>query len=92
MSRAFITVIVIILSSMRSGFRVWPDVRQLCFRKGLVYGFMRFFSTPLKSLHRTASRSLRINTTSPSSPMQAYFQGREMISECTALSLLIVTF
>ncbi|KAK7257885.1 hypothetical protein RIF29_32190 [Crotalaria pallida] len=44
----------------RSGFCVWPDVRQLCFRKGLLYGFMRLFSTPLKTL-RGASRSLRVD-------------------------------
>ncbi|KAK4566606.1 hypothetical protein RGQ29_002750 [Quercus rubra] len=47
-------------SRVRSGFRVWPGVRQLCFRKGLLYGFLRFFSTPLKTL-RGASRSLRVN-------------------------------
>ncbi|OIW08977.1 hypothetical protein TanjilG_05953 [Lupinus angustifolius] len=45
---------------MRSGFRVWPNVRQFSFKKGLLYGFMHFFSTPLKSLRSTASRSLRV--------------------------------
>ncbi|MFQ6632412.1 hypothetical protein Gotur_009287 [Gossypium turneri] len=34
-------------------------MRQLCLRKGLVYGFMRFLSTPFKTL-RGASRSLRV--------------------------------
>ncbi|KAL2332227.1 hypothetical protein Fmac_019808 [Flemingia macrophylla] len=46
-------------SRVRSGLCVWPDVRQLCFRKGILYGFMRLFSTPLKTL-RGASRSLRV--------------------------------
>nr|ACU18557.1 unknown [Glycine max] len=44
---------------VRSGLCVWPNVRQLCFRKGILYGFMRLFSTPLKTL-RGASRSLRV--------------------------------
>ncbi|XP_047151228.1 probable hydroxyacylglutathione hydrolase 2, chloroplastic isoform X1 [Vigna umbellata] len=44
----------------RSGFCVWPDARQLCLRKGLLYGFMRLFSIPLKTL-RGASRSLRVD-------------------------------
>ncbi|KAI4324345.1 hypothetical protein L6164_023892 [Bauhinia variegata] len=44
---------------VRSGLCVWPDVRQLCLRKGLLYGFMQLFSTPLKTL-RLASRSLRV--------------------------------
>ncbi|KAH1224680.1 putative hydroxyacylglutathione hydrolase 2, chloroplastic [Glycine max] len=44
----------------RSGFCVWPDARQLCLGKGLLYGFMRLFSIPLKTL-RGASRSLRVN-------------------------------
>ncbi|XVF65633.1 hypothetical protein PTKIN_Ptkin09bG0264700 [Pterospermum kingtungense] len=34
-------------------------MRQLCIRKGLVYGFMRLLSTPFKTL-RGASRSLRV--------------------------------
>ncbi|XVF37662.1 hypothetical protein REPUB_Repub20aG0028800 [Reevesia pubescens] len=34
-------------------------MRQLCIRKGLVYGFMRLVSTPFKTL-RGASRSLRV--------------------------------
>ncbi|KEH30349.1 hydroxyacylglutathione hydrolase [Medicago truncatula] len=37
-----------------------PDVRQICFRKGLLYGFSRVFSIPLKTL-RGASRSLRVD-------------------------------
>ncbi|KAH7521130.1 hypothetical protein FEM48_Zijuj07G0000500 [Ziziphus jujuba var. spinosa] len=44
---------------MRSGLCVWPGMRQLCLRKGLLYGFMRLFSTPLKTL-RGASRSLKV--------------------------------
>ena len=47
------------VSQVRSGFCVWPDVRQLRFRKGILFGFMRLFSTPLKTL-RVASRSLRV--------------------------------
>ncbi|QHN94882.1 putative hydroxyacylglutathione hydrolase 2 [Arachis hypogaea] len=44
---------------VRSGFCMWPNARQLCFRKGILYGFMRLFSTPLKTL-RVASRSIRV--------------------------------
>jgi hypothetical protein len=39
---------------------VWPNVRQLCFRKGILYGFMRLFSTPYKTLRGGASRSLKV--------------------------------
>ncbi|KAL1298363.1 hypothetical protein HN51_042735 [Arachis hypogaea] len=46
-------------SRVRSGFCMWPNARQLCFRKGILYGFMRLFSTPLKTL-RVASRSIRV--------------------------------
>ncbi|XVF29425.1 hypothetical protein REPUB_Repub15cG0120100 [Reevesia pubescens] len=46
-------------SRVRSGPCVWPGMRQLCIRKGLVYGFMRLLSTPFKTL-RGASRSLRV--------------------------------
>ncbi|XP_062173568.1 hydroxyacylglutathione hydrolase 2, mitochondrial-like [Alnus glutinosa] len=45
---------------VRSGLRVWPGMRQLCLRGGLLYGFFRFLSTPLKTL-RGASRSLKVN-------------------------------
>ncbi|CAM8994697.1 unnamed protein product [Rhodiola kirilowii] len=38
---------------------LWPGMRQLCFRKNLLYGFMRIFSMPLKTL-RGASRSLKV--------------------------------
>lgn len=46
-------------SRARSGLCVWPGMRQLCLRKGLLYGFMRLFSTPFKTL-RAASRTLRV--------------------------------
>ncbi|KHG09005.1 putative hydroxyacylglutathione hydrolase 2, chloroplast -like protein [Gossypium arboreum] len=46
-------------SRVRSGQCLWPGMRQLCLRKGLVYGFMRLLSTPFKTL-RGASRSLRV--------------------------------
>ncbi|WVZ01094.1 hypothetical protein V8G54_027163 [Vigna mungo] len=46
-------------NKVRSGLCVWPNVRQICFRKGILYGFMRLFSTPLKTL-RGASRTLRV--------------------------------
>ncbi|XWS13194.1 hypothetical protein CRYUN_Cryun36dG0016600 [Craigia yunnanensis] len=46
-------------SRVRSGLCVWPGMRQLCIRKGLVYGFMSLLSTPFKTL-RGASRSLRV--------------------------------
>lgn len=48
------------LSQVRSGFSVWPGMRQMCFRKGLLYGFSQLFSMPLKTL-RGASRSLRVD-------------------------------
>lgn len=38
---------------------VWPSVKQLSFRKDLLYGVMRLLSTPLKTL-RGASRSLKV--------------------------------
>ncbi|CAI8592195.1 unnamed protein product [Vicia faba] len=47
-------------SRVRAGFSVWPNVRQLCFRKGILYGFMRMFSTPYKTLRGGASRSLKV--------------------------------
>ncbi|KAL4377191.1 hypothetical protein GQ457_02G042320 [Hibiscus cannabinus] len=46
-------------SRVRSGLCVWPGKRQLCIRKGLVYGLMRLLSIPFKTL-RGASRSLRV--------------------------------
>ncbi|XP_041000839.1 hydroxyacylglutathione hydrolase 2, mitochondrial-like isoform X2 [Juglans microcarpa x Juglans regia] len=59
-SKASTAMAVFPCSRVRSGLHVWPGMRQLCFRKGLLYGFLRFFSTPLKTL-RGASRSLRVN-------------------------------
>lgn len=47
-------------SRVRSGLCVWPGPRQLCLRKNLLYGFIRFLSTPFKTL-RGASRSLKVN-------------------------------
>ncbi|CAL5200064.1 unnamed protein product [Lathyrus oleraceus] len=47
-------------SRVRAGFSVWPNVRQLCFRKSILYGFMRMFSTPYKTLRGGASRSLKV--------------------------------
>ncbi|KAG4125907.1 hypothetical protein ERO13_D10G126700v2 [Gossypium hirsutum] len=44
---------------VRSGLCVWPGNRQLCIRKGLVYGFMHLLSIPFKTLCG-ASRSLRV--------------------------------
>ncbi|XP_022145826.1 hydroxyacylglutathione hydrolase 2, mitochondrial-like [Momordica charantia] len=38
---------------------VWPSMKQLSFRKDLLYGVMRLLSTPLKTL-RGASRSLKV--------------------------------
>ncbi|KAK9288835.1 hypothetical protein L1049_017300 [Liquidambar formosana] len=46
-------------SRARSGLCVWPGMRQLCLRKNLLYGFIRFLSTPFKTL-RGASRSLKV--------------------------------
>ncbi|KAG8644396.1 hypothetical protein MANES_11G125200v8 [Manihot esculenta] len=42
-----------------SGRCVWPGTRELCFRKGPLYGFMHLLSMPLKTL-RGASRTLRV--------------------------------
>ncbi|KAG8492514.1 hypothetical protein CXB51_009794 [Gossypium anomalum] len=48
-------------------------MRQLCLRKGLVYGFMQLLSTPFKTLRR-ASRSLKVaefcSVSNMSSPLQ----------------------
>ncbi|XP_057999737.1 hydroxyacylglutathione hydrolase 1, mitochondrial-like isoform X2 [Hevea brasiliensis] len=46
-------------SRVRSGLCVWPGARQLCLRKGLLYGFMHLLSLPFKTL-RGASRTLRV--------------------------------
>ncbi|KAJ7980675.1 Hydroxyacylglutathione hydrolase [Quillaja saponaria] len=46
-------------SKVQKGYPVWPGVRQFCFRKGVIYGFMRLLSVPLKTL-RGASRSIRV--------------------------------
>lgn len=46
-------------SRARSGVCVWPGMRHLCLRKGLLYGFMHLLSMPLKTL-RGASRTLRV--------------------------------
>ncbi|KAG5560924.1 hypothetical protein RHGRI_004080 [Rhododendron griersonianum] len=46
---------------MRRGSCVWPGARQLCLRKNLLYGFMRFLSIPLKTL-RGVSRSIGISS------------------------------
>ncbi|KAF7805336.1 putative hydroxyacylglutathione hydrolase 2, chloroplastic isoform X1 [Senna tora] len=59
LSKASSAMATLPCSRVRSGFCVWPDVRQLCLRKGLLYGFMRLFSIPLKTI-RGASRSLRV--------------------------------
>ncbi|KAL3829209.1 hypothetical protein ACJIZ3_018011 [Penstemon smallii] len=36
---------------------VWPGMRQLCLRKNLLYGFMRLFSMPFKTV-RSVSRTV----------------------------------
>ncbi|KAG2720819.1 hypothetical protein I3760_02G052000 [Carya illinoinensis] len=59
-SKASTAMAVFPCSRVRSGLRVWPGVRELCSRKGLSYGFLRFFSMPLKTL-QGASQSLRVN-------------------------------
>ncbi|KAL5784080.1 hypothetical protein ACOSQ2_006472 [Xanthoceras sorbifolium] len=46
-------------SRARSSLCVLPGPRQLCFRKGLLYGFMSLLSLPFKTL-RGASRTLRV--------------------------------
>ncbi|KAK4421585.1 putative hydroxyacylglutathione hydrolase 2, chloroplastic [Sesamum alatum] len=35
---------------------VWPGMRQLCLRKNLLYGFVRLFSMPFKTLHNVSRR------------------------------------
>ncbi|XAR71110.1 Hydroxyacylglutathione hydrolase [Bertholletia excelsa] len=48
----------------RSGTRrelcLWPGLRQLCLRKNLLYGFMRFLYLPFKTIHGV-SRSFRVS-------------------------------
>uniref|UniRef100_A0A2P2M5H7 Putative hydroxyacylglutathione hydrolase 2 n=1 Tax=Rhizophora mucronata TaxID=61149 RepID=A0A2P2M5H7_RHIMU len=57
----------------RSGVCVWPCMRQICLRKGLLYGFMHLLYVPLKTL-RGAGRTLRIsqfcNVSNDSSSLQ----------------------
>ncbi|XP_021774898.1 hydroxyacylglutathione hydrolase 2, mitochondrial-like [Chenopodium quinoa] len=38
-------------SRVRGGVSLWPGARQLCLRKGLLYGLMRCLSIPFKTLH-----------------------------------------
>ncbi|KAL2920913.1 putative hydroxyacylglutathione hydrolase 2 chloroplastic [Bienertia sinuspersici] len=38
-------------SRVRGGASLWPGARQLCVRKGLLYGLMRCLSIPFKTLH-----------------------------------------
>lgn len=38
-------------TTARKGLCVWPDGRQLCLRKNLLYGFMRLLSLPFKTIH-----------------------------------------
>lgn len=38
-------------SRVRGGVSLWPQARQLCLRKGLLYGLMRCLSIPFKTLH-----------------------------------------
>ncbi|KAK6930523.1 Hydroxyacylglutathione hydrolase, C-terminal domain [Dillenia turbinata] len=45
---------------VRSGLCVWPGMRQLCLRKEFLFGFMRFLSTPYRTL-RGASRALGVS-------------------------------
>ncbi|KAL7209135.1 hypothetical protein ACSBR1_030809 [Camellia fascicularis] len=47
-------------SGLRRGLCIWPGGRQLCLRKNLLYGFMRFLSIPYKTL-RGVSRSLGVS-------------------------------
>ncbi|GLT91647.1 hypothetical protein SLE2022_095230 [Rubroshorea leprosula] len=58
-SKASCTMAAFPCSKVRKRLCVWPSMRQFCLRKGLVYGFMRLLSRPLKTL-RGASRSLRV--------------------------------
>ncbi|KAG8655439.1 hydroxyacylglutathione hydrolase 1, mitochondrial isoform X2 [Manihot esculenta] len=46
-------------SRVRNGLCVWPGARQLCLRKGLLYGLMHLLSLPFKTL-RGASKTLRV--------------------------------
>ncbi|GMH30009.1 hypothetical protein Nepgr_031852 [Nepenthes gracilis] len=47
-------------SRMTGSFCVFLGVRQLCFRKGLLYGFKHCFALPFKSLHG-AGQSIRVS-------------------------------
>ncbi|PRQ34963.1 putative hydroxyacylglutathione hydrolase [Rosa chinensis] len=60
-SKASSAMVSLPCSRGRSGLCVWPGMRQLCFRKGLLYGFMQLLSVPLKSLRGAASRSLEVS-------------------------------
>ncbi|KAJ9178520.1 hypothetical protein P3X46_010398 [Hevea brasiliensis] len=58
-SKASCAVASVRCSRVRSGLCVRPGVRQLCLRKGFLYGFMHLLSMPFKTL-RGASRTLRV--------------------------------
>lgn len=61
-------------SRVKSGICVWPGVRQLCLRKGLLRGFMRCLSIPFKTLqgakHSLPMRRLLCNASCMSSTLQ----------------------
>lgn len=44
---------------MRGGVSLWAGARELCFRKGLLYGLMRCLSIPFKTL-QGAGQSLGV--------------------------------
>ncbi|KAF5733911.1 GLYOXALASE 2-1 family protein [Tripterygium wilfordii] len=72
-SRASSAMASLPCSRVKSGLCVRPGKRQLCLRKGLVFGFLRLLSTPLKTL-RGASRSLRVTQFCSVSSMSSSLQ------------------
>uniref|UniRef100_A0A7C8YMY2 Metallo-beta-lactamase domain-containing protein n=1 Tax=Opuntia streptacantha TaxID=393608 RepID=A0A7C8YMY2_OPUST len=61
-------------SRVSTGIGVWPGVRQLCLRKGLLHGFMRCLSVPYKTLRGARQsipmRKLLCNVSCVSSALQ----------------------
>lgn len=58
-SKASCTMASFPCTRVKSGLCMWPGMKQLCLRKGLPYGLLRFLSIPFKTLWG-ASRSLKV--------------------------------
>lgn len=53
----FLLINLLVVLPFQKELCVWPGMGQLCLRKNLLYGFMRLFSMPFKTL-RSVSRTV----------------------------------